>query len=64
MPVWLMTRCAQRENSAAASGHTTLPCGMEVREMVSRVSRGDRGRDRGGALLKYKIAVPNRREPR
>ena len=28
MPVWLTTRCAQRENSAAASGHTTLPCGI------------------------------------
>ena len=28
LPVWLTTRCAQRENSAAASGHTTLPCGI------------------------------------
>ena len=28
LPVWLTTRCAQRENSAAASGHATLPCGI------------------------------------
>ena len=28
LPVWLTTRCAQRENSAAASGQTTRPCGI------------------------------------
>jgi len=25
IPVWLMTKCAHRENAAAASGHTTRP---------------------------------------
>ena len=26
LPVWFTTRCVQRENAAAASGHTTRPC--------------------------------------
>ena len=57
LPVWLTTRCAQRENSAAASGQTTRPCGITwgkyrefrrscCRDEIAQLTRG------GGALLK------------
>lgn len=57
MPVWLTTRCAQRENSAAASGQTTRPCGItwgKYREFRRSCCRDEIAQltKRGGALLK------------
>lgn len=62
LPVWFTTRCVQRENATAASGHTTRPCtragagaeggfAIRTREAAGineKPARAERGDDRSG----------------
>lgn len=57
VPVWLMTRWVQRENSAATSGHTMRPWGS-TRETGGGVERGERNNVR---FLLRALDVPDLR---